>query len=109
MKTIKIMSVSNDIRTLYKRANTHAQRALLGYMAKAGVISDPIFGGAFNLLRSIEWCMRENVIYNLYPLEDSDTTRKIIHIAQLALNGDFNSLAFTAKEIENIVKCMNEF
>lgn len=109
MKTIKVGAAIVDIRLLYKKANTPAQRALLGYMTKTAVVTDPIFGGAFNLLRGIEWCMEGSVIYNLYPLEDSVTTKKIIHIAQLALDGEFDSFTIKAKEIENIIKCMNNF
>lgn len=109
MKTIKVMATINDIRMLYKKANTSAQRALLGYMAKTGVVTDSIFGGAFNLLHSIEWCMEGNVIYRLYSLEDSETTKKIIHVAQLALDGEFDSFSIKAREIGNIIKCMNNF
>ena len=106
MKTIKVMSAKNDIRTLYKKAKTFAQRALIGYMVKTGEITNPIYGGAFNLLHSIEWCMDEDVIYRLYPLEDSVTVSKIVDIAQSALDGNFNSFSFSAKEVDNIIKCM---
>lgn len=108
MKTIKVIAtVYDDIRTLYKSAKTPAQRALLGYMTKAGLTTDTIFGGAFKVLRSIEWCMEGDVIYSLYPLEDSITHKKILHIAQLALDGEFDSFSFSTREIENIIKCMN--
>lgn len=109
MKTIKVMATINDIRMMYKKANSPAQRALLGYMTKTGIVTDTIFGGAFNLLRSIEWCTEGNVIYSLYPLEDSETTKKIIHITQLALDGEFDSFSIKAREIENIIRCMNNF
>ena len=106
MKTIKIVSTVTDVPVLYKRANTTAQRALLGYMAKTGVITNPVFCGAFNVLRSIEWCMEGEEIYNLYPMEDSATVTKIINIAQSALNGDFDSFAFSGREVDNIIKYM---
>ncbi len=106
MKTIKVVTAVNDIRTLYKRANTSAQRALLGYMVKTGEVSDSIFGGAFNLLHGIEWCMEEEVIYRLYPLEDANVVKKIIDVAQSALDGEYNSFSFSAKEIDNIIKCL---
>ena len=109
MKTIKVIATVNDIKMMYKKANSPAQRALLGYMTKTGVVTDSIFGGAFNLLRSVEWCMEGNVIYSIYPLEDSETMKKIIHIAQLALDGEFDSFSIKAREIENIIKCMNNF
>jgi hypothetical protein len=107
MKTIKVASAIVDIKILYKKASTSAQRALLGYMIKTGVVKDSIFGGAFNLLHRIEWCMEGDVIYTLYPLEDNETTKKIIHVAQLALDGEFDDFSIKVKEIENIVKCMN--
>lgn len=110
MKTIKVVATMyDDIRTLYRKAKTPAQRALLGFMAKTGVVTDSIFGGAFNVLRSIEWCMEGNVIYSLYPFEDSITHKKILHVAQLALDGEFDSFSFSVREIENIIKCMNNF
>lgn len=109
MKTIKVMATVYDIRTLYKKAKTPAQRALVGYMTKTGVTTDPIFGGAFNMLRSVEWCMEGDVIYSLYPLEDIATHKKIIHVAQLALDGEFDVFTIKTKEIENIIKCMNNF
>ena len=109
MKTIKVMATIYDIRTLYKNAKTPAQRALVGYMTKTGVTTDPIFGGAFKALRSIEWCMEGDVIYSLYPLEDPVTHKKILHVAQLALDGEFNDFSVKAKEIENIIKYMNNF
>jgi hypothetical protein len=109
MKTIKVMATISDIRLLYKKANTPAQRALLGYMTKTAVVADPIFGGAFNLLHSIEWCTEGKVIYRLYPMEDVETTKKIIHVAQLALDGEFDDFSIKAKEIENIIRYMNNF
>jgi hypothetical protein len=109
MKTIKVVATVNDIRMMYKKANSFAQRALLGYMTKTGIATDTIFGGAFNLLHSVEWCMEGNVIYSIYPLEDAETTKKIIHVAQLALDGEFDDFSIKAKEIDNIIKCMNNF
>lgn len=109
MRTVKIIANTSDIRTLYKKARTSAQRALLGYMAKTGVATSPIFCGAFNALRSIEWSMDGNEIYNLYPLEDSVTTTKIVNIVQSALDGEFDSFAFSAREIDNIIRYMEDF
>lgn len=109
MKTIKVIANTYDVNTLYKRAKTPAQRALLGYMAKTGVITDPIFCGAFNVLRNIEWCMDGGEIYRLYPIEDSITFNNIVGIAQSALDGEFNSFSFTAREIDNIIRYMENF
>lgn len=110
MKTIKVeATIYDDMREMYRIAKTPAQRALLGCIAKAGMSKDTIFVGAFKVLRNVEWCMKNNVVYSLYPLEDSVTHKKILHIVQLALDGEFDSFAFSAREIENIVKCMNNF
>lgn len=106
MKTIKVVAMNTDIPTLYKRARTSAQRALLGYMAKTGVITDSVYCGAFNVLRSIEWCMDGEEIYSLYPIDNSDTVAKIIDIAQSALDGNFNSFAFSVREVDNVIKCI---
>lgn len=106
MKTIKVIATTIDVPTLYKKANTPAQRALLGYMVKAGLVTDPIFCGAFNVLRSIEWCMDGDEIYRLYPIEDSVTVNKIIDIAQSALDGCLDSFAFSEREIDKIIKYM---
>ena len=106
MKTIKIALATHDITTLYKKANTEAQRALLGYIVKTGMTANPILCGAFNALRSIEHCMDTGEIYRLYPIEDSKTVTKIIDIAQSALDGEYDSFSFNAKEIDNIVRCM---
>lgn len=106
MKTIKVIASTADVHTLYKKARTSAQRALLGYMAKTGVITNPIYCGAFNVLRSIEWCVDGNEIYTLYPIEDSVTVFKIIDIAQSALDGNYDSFAFSTREVDNIIRCM---
>ena len=106
MRTIKVIAMNVDVPTLYKRAKTSAQRALLGYMVKAGVVTDPIFCGAFSVLRNIEWCMDGEEIYSLYPIEDSATVNKIIDIAQSALDGHFDDFSFSTREIDNIIKCM---
>ena len=108
MKTIKVVTAKNDIHTLYKKARTPAQRALLGFMVKTGAVSNSILGGAFNVLRNIEWCMDEREVYRLYPVEDSNTVSKIIDTVQSALDGDYNSFAFSTKEIDNIIKCMEK-
>lgn len=108
MKTIKVMCATTDIRTLYKRARTPAQRALLGYMIKTGEINNSVFGGAYNLLHGIEWCMEENIIYRLFPIEDSNTVKKIVSVAQSALDGEYDAFSFTAREIDNIIRCMND-
>ena len=109
MKTIKVIANAHDIRSMYKKARTSAQRALLGYMVKTGVATTPVFCGAFNVLRSIEWCIEGKEVYNLYPFEDSATTAKIIDIVQMALDGEFDYFSFSTREIDNIIKYMEDF
>ncbi len=102
--TIKINDVTYETITLYRKANTPAQRALVGYMVKAGMACNPIFGGAFKLLRDIERCMDTEEIYELYSLVDSETKKKIIHIAQLALDGKLDRFAISERERNETLK-----
>lgn len=108
MKTIKIFDATYDTMTLYRKANTCAQQALAGYIIKAGKINDPIFGGAFGLIRSIEHCNETGEIYKLYSLVDDQTERQIIHVAQLALDGKLDKFTISKTECDRIVKYLNE-
>lgn len=98
MATIKIYDAVYDTTTLYKKASTDAQRSLLGYIIKSGKVNDPIFGGAFALLKNIERCNANGEIYKLYPIVNDETERKIIHVAQMALDGKLDK--FTINETE---------
>ena len=91
---------------LYRLAKTTNQRALVGYMTKTGKVFNPIFGGAFNMLCNVEWCMKNNQLYALDSLEDSKTTSMIIDVVQKALEGKYNSFSFDEKEINNIAMCL---
>lgn len=102
--TIKIYDVIYEPITLYRKANTSAQRALVGYIIKAGFADDPMFGGAFMVLRSIEKCMQTEEIYELYNCVDNETKRKILHIVQLALDGKFDRFAISERERNDILK-----
>lgn len=102
--TIKIYDTVYEPILLYRKANTPAQRALVGYITKAGLVSDPILGGAFNVLRSIEWCMQNEEVYELYSIVDSETKKKILHVVQIALDGKFDRFAVSEREINNILK-----
>lgn len=108
MTTIKITDITYDTLTLYRKANTNAQKALAGYIIKSGQICNPIFGGAFALLRGIERCMMDREIYRLYPNTDYETERMIIHIAQLALDGKLNKFMLKESERINTIKCLTE-
>ena len=102
--TIKIYDTIYEPIILYRKANTHAQRALVGYITKAGLVHDPIFGGAFNVLRNIERCVKDEEIYELYSCVDSETKRKILYIAQLALDGKFDRFSISERERAEILK-----
>lgn len=102
--TIKIYDTIYEPILLYRKANTPAQRALVGYITKAGLVHDTIFGGAFSALRSIEKCMNNDEIYELYSYVDNDTKRKILYVAQLALDGKFDRFAISERERNEILK-----
>ena len=102
--TIKIYDTVFDPMVLYRKANTPAQRALVGYMTKAGLAHDAIFGGAFKVLKEIERCMNNEEIYKLYNCVDAETEKRIIHVAQLALDGKFDRFAISERERNEILK-----
>lgn len=106
--TIKIYDITYDTLTLYRKANTTAQRALAGYIIKSGKVFDPIFGGAFALLRSIERCNASGEIYELYSVVDDQTKKKIIHVAQLALDGKLDKFTVSERERNDTVKALCE-
>lgn len=108
MATIKIFDVIYDTTTLYKKANSDAQRSLLGYIVKAGKTNDPIFGGAFALLHSIERCNANGEIYKLYPMVDEHTEKKIVHVAQMALDGKLDKFAVNETERSRTLKYLCE-
>ena len=109
MKTIKLYDTTYDILTLYRKANTSAQRALAGYIIKGGYIHNPIFGGAFHFLREVERCMRTEEIYEICSLVNPDIKRQIVHIAQLAIDGDLDKFAMSEREIKETIKQLCEY
>lgn len=108
MTTIKIYDVTYDALTLYRKANTDAQRALVGYIIKSGRVNDTIFGGAFALLRNIERCNYNGEIYKLYSMVDQETERKIVHVTQMALDGKLDKFAINETERTRTIKCLCE-
>ena len=99
MKTIKANRLYYEPESLYKKANTKTQRALLGYMAKGGFIRDPIYGGAFRLLREMESYAG---IYIIQSDESSKIAMEIIKIAESAMLGMWDDFAFSEREIKTI-------
>ena len=108
MKIIKIFDSIYDPHTLYSKASTDSLQALTGYIIKTGKVNDPIFGGAFALLCGIEHCNANGEIYKLYPMVDEETERKIIHVAQLALDGKLDKFAISETECKKIIRYLNE-
>lgn len=99
MKIINVHQLYCDPQSLYKKAKTKSQRALLGYMAKGGFIRDPIYGGAFKLLMEIESYAG---LYVIQTEEKSKTTMEIVKIAEAAMLGMWDDFAFTEREIKHI-------
>lgn len=109
MKIVKLYdTVYEDIRTMYRKANTLAQRALLGYITKAGLTQDPIYGGAFKLLCDVERCMDNGEIYMIQSYIERETEKKIIYITQCALDGKFDDFAIRKADIDRILKSLAE-
>ncbi len=106
--TIKITHHVYETLTLYKRANTEAQRALAGYIIRTGKVNDPLLGGAFNVLCKIERCNEEGEIYELYNLLSSQEKRKILDYVQMAMDGEFDQFMITETERKSMVKCLAE-
>lgn len=108
MKIVKLYDTVHPIRDLYRKANTPAKRALVGYITKAGETSNAIFGGAFQLLCDVERCMDKGDIYMIHNYVDREIAMQIAHIAQMALDGKFDAFALRKAEIDAIVKAISE-
>ena len=108
MKIIKLYDIAYDILTLYRKAKTPAQRALAGYIIKSGKIDDPILGGAFYFLRQVEIAMETEEIYDIYSMVAPDVKKKIIHIAQLAIDGELDKFAMSERQIKDTIKYLCE-
>lgn len=100
MRTIKVQRVYYDISALYGKANTRTQRALLGYMVKGGYAQDPVYGGAFKLIKAIE---ANAGLYTLSTDEPPKTAMEIINIAESAMLGMWDEFSFTDREINSIM------
>ena len=108
MKLIKLNTRTYDIKALYHKAQTDAQRALLGYIVKTGLTNHPTFGGALTFLADVEKAKADGLIYTVESCVDATTEKNISHIAQLALNGGFNAFAFSKADIRAILKALND-
>lgn len=107
MINIKIEARSNGTSFMFQNAETKAQRALLGYMVKSGLATDPILGGAFNVLCKIEECERNNVIYIFSLCCEHEVATEIATIAEKAKLGEYNKYAFSKRELSKILCQLN--
>ena len=99
MKVINVSRLYCEPEVLYKKANTKTQRAILGYMALKGHLRDPIYCGAFKLIREIE---SNAGIYAIQTEEKPRVAEEIVRIAEAAMLGMWDDFAFTKREIKNI-------
>jgi hypothetical protein len=106
MKIIKVHRLYCEPETLYEKANTKSQRALLGYMAKGGFIRDPIYVGAFKLIGEIE---SHAGIYVIQTEEKPKTAMEIIRIAESAMLGMWDDFVFSKSEIKTISQQFGNF
>lgn len=101
MKVIRVGLRKFDVQAMYQKANTNAQRALLGYIIKGGYANNDIFGSAFYLLHTIE---SYDGIYVLASCVDTETAKTIVQIAEAAMVGEYDGVAFTEREIGRILQ-----
>lgn len=107
MKRIKVMETKYDLKSMYRLADELSERALLGFMVKAGLTDDTIFGGAFAVLLAVNRC---DGLYKLLPFCDNkENEKKIIHIVECAMNGEWDDLAISRKDATRIVRRISEY
>ena len=93
-ETIQIREVHWEPLSLYQKANikSKSQLALLGYMTKNGYLRNPIYGGAFSLLKEFESCVCIPIIVQN---TDDETAKEIYEIANKAKLGIYDRFALT--------------
>lgn len=102
--TIKIDHHSYNTLTLYKQSTTEAQRGLAGYIIRSGNVHDQILCGAFHVLKRVERCNEEGILYELYNLLSNEEKRKILEYVQMAMDGEFDAFMFNEAERKNMIK-----
>ena len=95
METIEIREVHWEPLSLYQKVNAQSfsQRALLGYMNRNGYLRDPIYGGAFSLLRDFESFVGIPIV--IQREADDATAKAIYEIANNAKLGKYDRFAIT--------------
>ena len=95
INTIAICEVHWEPLSLYQKVNVQSlsQRALLGYMNRNGYLRDPIYGGAFSLLRDFENYVGIPIV--IQKEIDDDVAMEIYEIANNAKIGEYDSFALS--------------
>lgn len=106
MRNIHLDTHIYDTLTLLRKTDTKsvAQRSLCGYMIMAGISHNPIYGGAFHVLKNIEKAVEDEQIYNFIPYVSVADQKAILVIAQKALDGDYDKFAMTERAITTNIK-----
>lgn len=104
MKIIRVMETAMPVRTIYTKATTPNQRALLGYIIRKGYTDDYVMLGALHLLREIEKANERKVLYQLCP--ETHNAKYIIECCELAQQGAFDRFTMPAREIRKCIKLM---
>jgi hypothetical protein len=101
MKHIKLCESYWQPISLYRKANTKSksQMALLGYMRTDGYLRDPVYGGAFRLLHTMEKYAGINI-----PVIKTETDKEIVDIVEKAMLGMWDEYAMTETEINREVR-----
>lgn len=94
-KTISIRELWCEPLRLYQKANikSTSQLALLGYMNKNGYLRDPVYGGAFELLREFESYVGIPIITQ--KTKNDEVAMEIYKIANDAKLGVYDRFALT--------------
>lgn len=97
MKSIKVCETYYEPISLYRKVNTQSksQMALLGYMRTDGYLRDPVYGGAFRLLRAMEKYAGINI-----PIIKTKTDQEIVDIAEKAMLGRWDEFAITESDVK---------
>ena len=95
MEIIEIREVHWEPLSLYQKVNVQSfsQRALLGYMNRNGYMRDPIYGGAFSLLREFESYVGIPLV--IQKETDDKVAREIYEIANNAKLGRYDRFALS--------------
>jgi hypothetical protein len=101
MKNIKICESYWEPISLYRKVNvkSKSQMALLGYMHTDGYLRDPIYGGAFRLLLTMEKYAGINI-----PIIKTETDKEIVDIVEKAMLGMWDGFAITETEINREIR-----